>query len=193
MTECRLGASDSCCSFLCVPASQVPHPCSAGSQRWWGFEERGKATMGKPKPALLPPSESLAPEGEETRVLTTFVFSDYRAVQPRVTKWARSVGLKCFQLGVSTVPSPWHPVSRSRAGDGQGRLWLLLRLKSLGCGVTRVLSSALSRKRAHSCILRGVPIHSGQGAWSLRGRASFCPSPSRPTLLSWPQFPVSAP
>lgn len=56
--------------------------------------------------APLPRSESLACSAEETYVLITFVFSDYRAVQPRVTKWERSVGLKCFQLGVSIVPSP---------------------------------------------------------------------------------------
>lgn len=38
--------------------------------------------------------------------MVTFVFLDYRAVQPRVTKWEQPVGLKCSQLGVSIVLSP---------------------------------------------------------------------------------------
>jgi hypothetical protein len=54
-----------------------------------------------------PPSESPAcSEEEETRFLITSVLSDYRAVQPWVTKWEHFVGLRCFQLGVSIVPSP---------------------------------------------------------------------------------------
>lgn len=66
----------------------------------------------------LPHSES--PHAVERCVLITFVFSDHGAVQPRVTKWERSVGLKCFQLGVSIVLSPWHPAKHAAGGSAAG-------------------------------------------------------------------------
>ena len=44
----------------------------------------------------LPRSESPARSTEETCVLITFVFSDYRAAQPRVTKWERPWVLNAF-------------------------------------------------------------------------------------------------
>lgn len=129
--------------------------------RSWCFLER-------PSPAL---SQRLAPRGGEMCVLITFVFSDYRAVEPRVTKWERSAGPARFQPGVSIAPaSPWQREREGQVPARRGTGWGHF----LGPVARSSWGQALPGEHGRACTFGGVPA--AGGAWGAQAR----PAKGRP-------------
>lgn len=88
-------------SWIRSPSSAAGPRGAAAWESRRGHVGRGAASVpARPSPTLS--HHSLCGE-VETYVLITFVFSDYRAAQPRVTKREQSMGLTFLQLGVSAA------------------------------------------------------------------------------------------